>query len=54
MSRRELVREFARLAIENARKSRASRKRRQWKDAEWFAGRSGAYLTAARILRGVV
>jgi len=53
MTRPDLISEFARLARMNARKAR------QWLgteggayEAEYHAGRSSAYLTAARILKG--
>jgi hypothetical protein len=53
MSRKQLAGEFARLARENARKARYWKREGYPSEAEWFGGRSNAYITAARILRGV-
>ena len=53
MTQPDFISEFARLARMNARKAR------EWLstpgggyEAEFFTGRAGAYLTAARILKG--
>lgn len=54
MRSQTLIGHFARLARDNARKARQWVKDGNQMQAEWFSGRSCAYLTAARIARGNV
>lgn len=54
MTTARAITHFARLARENASKARESRRRLGDMDpmVNYYEGRAGAYLTAARILKG--